>query len=278
MSTVDWLEVHVQGPAAQAPEAEIALQGLGFPGWVDQSGGDGDGFHYLCYLPQEPGWEERLRALRGTGLTCRTGGQVRDEDWAENWKRFYHPLVVGRRLVICPSWEKFEPTSEQLVITLDPGSAFGTGYHWSTRLCLELLEQLPAAGSVLDLGTGSGILAIASYRLGWREIHAVDNDPVAVKVARENIDLNHVPATVEVGSGPPKGQANQLVLANLVASLLIELAERLFAAVEPGGHLICGGIIQEREPETLAALQAAGLRLVEARRQEDWVGLLLQRP
>lgn len=280
MTSVDWLEVRVQGTAdeIEAAHVELALQTHGFAGWIDES--TSEGYSYLFYVPQEPGWQERLQQLERAGLQCQPGNQVRDEDWAENWKKFYHPLVVGTRLVICPSWEDFTPKPEQLVVILDPGSAFGTGYHWSTRLCLEFLESALAEGAavdVLDMGTGSGILAIAAHKLGVRSIIAIDNDPVAVKVARENLALNSVPGTVELADKPP-ARAFGLVTANLIASLLIEMAMDLHNALEPGGRLICGGIIKEREAETVAGLTGAGLKLVDVKRQEEWVSLLLQRP
>lgn len=278
MTSVDWLEVRIQGTADEAAHAEFTLQTHGIAGWVDESAGDG--FNYLFYVPQEPGWPERMQRLQEAGLNCQPGNLVRDEDWAENWKRFYHPLVVGERLVICPSWEDFTPSPQQLVVILDPGSAFGTGYHWSTRLCLEFLESVlphPVDVDLLDIGTGSGILAIAAHKLGVRSILAIDNDPVAVKVARENLALNEVPAAIELADKPPS-RTFGLVTANLIASVLIELAEALTAALEPGGHLICGGIIKERETETASALTQAGLQLVEVKRQEEWVSLLLRRP
>jgi ribosomal protein L11 methyltransferase len=280
LTSVDWLEVRVQGPSdeAQAAHVEVTLQSHGFAGWIDES--TPDGFSYLFYVPQEPGWQERLLQLERAGLQCQPGNQVRDEDWAENWKKFYHPLVVGSRLVICPSWEDFQPDAQQLVVTLDPGSAFGTGYHWSTRLCLEFLEVVLAENSavdVLDMGTGSGILAIAAHKLGVRSIVAVDNDPVAVKVARENLALNGVSAAVELADKPP-ARSFGLVTANLIASLLIEMASDLYGALEPTGRLICGGIIKEREAETVDGLTRVGLRLLDVKRQEEWVSLLLQRP
>ena len=233
----------------------------------------------MLYLPQEPGWQERLAMLQSSfdEVKVTTGGQVRDEDWAENWKKFYHPLEVGRQLVICPSWEEFSPRPEQKVVILDPGSAFGTGYHWSTRLCLEFLEDVAPREPMLDLGTGSGILAIAAHKLGVHDILAVDNDPVAVKVARENVEINGASIRVELASkAAPEGYA--LVTANLIASILKEMAADLFACLAPGGLLICGGIICERKHEVIEALQSAGLVLKADKEREEWASLLLERP
>jgi len=128
LSSVDWLEVRLAGPLESSPRVEAQLAWLSFPGWVDESGPEG--FDFLLYLAQEPGWQERLQPNRqslSSDVLLTTHGQVRDEDWSENWKKFYHPLEVGQNLVICPSWEAFQPTAEQKVVILDPGSAFGTG-------------------------------------------------------------------------------------------------------------------------------------------------------
>jgi ribosomal protein L11 methyltransferase len=276
LTSVDWLEVRLSGPVELAARAELVLHSHSFPGWVDEE--PASGFGFLLYLPQEPGWQERLASLREALPQARidTGGQVRDEDWAENWKQFYHPLEVGNRLVICPSWEKFTPRSEQLVVILDPGSAFGTGYHWSTRLCLEFLEEVGPREPMLDLGTGSGILAIAAARLGVKDILAVDNDPVAVKVAKENVEINGCEIRVELAeAATPSGYA--LVTANLIAALLVEKARELHDCLAIGGQLICGGIIRERKSEVVEALQATGLVLEKAREREEWVSLLWKR-
>lgn len=267
-----------------APHTEVLLQGQGFPGWVEEDSPE-TGFAYLLYLAQEPGWQERLRALQAPlqdlGVAVSTHGQVRDEDWAENWKRFYHPLPVGKRLVVCPSWEEFVPEAHQKVMILDPGSAFGTGYHWTTRLCLEFLEQVvepDASVKMLDMGTGSGILAIGARLLGVREIVAVDNDPVAVKVAKENLALNQASdVPVLLADRPPDGPYG-LITANLIASLLVELSSLLAACLQSGGRLICGGIIDQRRDEVVAALEAAGLKLSDEKAAEDWVSLLLTKP
>jgi ribosomal protein L11 methyltransferase len=280
LTSVDWLEVRLRGSNELLGFVDVALQNQGFPGWVDESAGEG--FDYLLYLPQEPGWQERLAVLQRTcsdlGAQLTTHGQVRDEDWAENWKRFYHPLQVGKHLVVCPSWETYAATPDQKVVILDPGSAFGTGYHWSTRLCLEFLEEVEPCGPVLDLGTGSGILAIAAHKLGFGGITALDNDPVAVKVAAENVQVNGIDSiAVGLADSAPAGPF-ALITANLIASLLVEMAASLAGCLARGGKLICGGIIRERRDEVVDAFRAQGLELLSFKEQEDWVSLLLVRP
>ena len=312
MASVDWLEIDISGQTEQLPYLEVALIDMAFPGWLDLSAEQAEGLGcYRVYLAQEGTWEMRLQRLleevKELGLSARATNTIRDEDWAENWKKFYHPLEVGRSLVICPSWEIFQPRPDQHVVTLDPGSAFGTGYHPTTQLCLELLEQHLSGdlknhvGSlrVLDLGCGSGILALAAWRLGVRQLWAVDVDPVAVKVARENFDVNGVawsadgplPRVVESDGFAGLGSEGfDLVVANLIASVLIDLAPRLIELVRPpspreggggwgddGGHLIVGGIIDLRHEEVRQALCDAGFRLVLAQEREDWYSMHLCR-
>ncbi|MEW6282314.1 MAG: 50S ribosomal protein L11 methyltransferase, partial [Candidatus Eremiobacterota bacterium] len=275
---LDWLEVELTGPVLGADDLGILLERRHIPGWVDESADDG--LRWVFYLPREPGWKERLGSLglsaaeKGYEMRIRTS--VRDEDWAENWKQFYHPRRLGRRLVLRPTWEDFEAKSDDLVMALDPGMAFGTGYHASTRLCLELLERAPCPGRVLDYGTGSGILAIAALLLGARRAVCVDCDPVAVRAARDNLRQNRLSgrARVRLGEQPPRSRYD-LVMANLVAQVLVELSAELTGAA---GRLIAGGIVEERRDEVVEAYQARGMRLVDEALEEGWVALGFDRP
>lgn len=295
MSSVDWLEIDIAGDAKQLPYLETLLIDLSFPGWVDLS--DADSACYRVYLGKEGDWKARLQRLqeeaRGLKLSAVPVNTIRDEDWAENWKKFYHPLEVGKTLVICPSWENFQPKPHQIVVTLDPGSAFGTGYHPTTQLCLELVEKYVAEHKdeiehlkVLDLGTGSGILGIAAWKLGARSLWAVDEDPIAVKVALQNFAINGIsldaaPAATVCQSNQPNfpglDGSFDLVVANIIAATLIELAPKLAQALKPGGTLITGGIINLRHADVRAALEAASFRWVENRTREDWYSIEFQR-
>jgi ribosomal protein L11 methyltransferase len=207
---------------------------------------------------------------------------LKEEDWAEAWKDHFHVHRVGERIVVKPSWREYVPATGEAVVELDPGMAFGTGLHPTTQLCLKVLESVVHPGdSLLDLGTGSGILAIAAARLGASPVVAVDNDPVAVKVARANVAANGLSDAVAVSEGSePQPQAEQgydVVVANIIARVIIELAPMLRASVRPGGTLVTSGIIGEREADVVAALSAAGLK-VSARRQDgDWVALVAHR-
>ena len=225
----------------------------------------------------------------------------REEDWANAWKEFYQVHRVGRRTVIKPPWQEYAAQPDDLVVEIDPGMAFGTGLHPTTRLCLQLMEdQLDPQQhrKVLDLGTGSGILAIAAGRLGIPYILGLDTDDIAIRAARQNVTLNQLDDRLEMETGslaveknesgssgfysfpeeaqkPPSILAAKLpfdaVIANIIARILIALAEPMAQALRPGGLLITSGIIGEKADEVAAALAQAGLELVERREESDWV-------
>jgi ribosomal protein L11 methyltransferase len=210
---------------------------------------------------------------------------LQEEDWANEWKKHYRVQRIGERIVIVPSWLDYTPQPDDILLNLDPGMAFGTGLHPTTRLCLQLLERkMQPSLTVLDVGTGSGILAIAAVRLGAAAVFALDNDPVAVDVARENVLRNGLSEqiVVELGSlgvadAPVQGieAGYQLIIANIISHVLIALAHELATALLPGGVLITSGIIQEREAEVTHALAAAGLQPQERVQEGDWVALVL---
>ncbi len=201
-----------------------------------------------------------------------------EEDWAETWKERLTVMHIGQHLVIRPSWLEYAPAPGDIVIQLDPGMAFGTGLHPTTQMCLMVLEELAKPGThVLDLGSGSGILAIAAARLGAGRVLAVDNDPIAVKTAQENVVANGVQETVCVihGSLAEAEGSYDLVAANILAAVIVEMArEGLAKRVRPGGTLIATGILDGQEKEVIETLEREGLTLAEQRRIEDWVCLL----
>jgi len=206
--------------------------------------------------------------------------EVRDADWAESWKQYYKPFRVGKALVVKPTWENYDAQAGDVIIQLDPGMAFGTGTHETTSMCLELLEKHLTPGMrVMDVGTGSGILAIAAARLGTGSVLAIDIDPDAVKVAKENVELNGVADVVKVVCGDlVKGEAMacDLAVANIVADAICMLAAPLTRHLLPGGIFLCSGIIQEREQDVLDAAGKAGYTLVERAAQGEWVALCLR--
>jgi ribosomal protein L11 methyltransferase len=222
-----------------------------------------------------------LRAfnLRPIGeLTTRT---ILDADWADAWKRHFPVLRVGRRTVIRPTWRRHERLPGDVVVVLDPGRAFGTGLHPTTQLCLAAIEDAAdqgrlAGARVLDLGCGSGILAIGAVRHGAASALGLDIDPIAVAATQSNAARNRVGARVSARlGGLPSGEPPyDLVVANLIASLLVQLAPGMAAELRPGGRLVASGIFVDREREVAEELERAGF-VVEARRADgDWVALL----
>ena len=216
----------------------------------------------------------RRRPGADLGALSLTGSTVREEDWAESWKRFYKPFRLGSRLVVKPSWESWEASPDDLVIELDPGMAFGTGTHESTALCMELMEAHRPQGDVLDVGTGSGILAIAAARLGAARVLAIDIDPVAVQVAGDNVRINGLADRVSVRRGDLLagiGERFDFACANILAGVIIQLAEPLKRHLRPGAVFLSSGIIRDREDEVAAALAQAGYRVIDVARRGEWV-------
>ena len=212
---------------------------------------------------------------------------VREADWAEAWKSHFPVLRIGRRMVIRPTWRRHHRQPDDVVLSLDPGMAFGTGLHPTTRLCLAALETLAdeglltqgtgkgGAARVIDVGCGSGILAIAAGKLGAGELLGVDTDPIAVEATTANARLNGQSRRLRVRQGSvPSGEGLfDIVLANLIASLLVALAEPLRGELRPGGRILASGIFRDREDDVRTAFEAAGLRLSRRWAEEDWVAL-----
>ena len=213
---------------------------------------------------------------------------VREEDWAEAWKSHFPVLRIGRRLVIRPTWRRHRKLPGDVVLSLDPGMAFGTGLHPTTRLCLAALETLADEGllgrsaipgappaRILDVGCGSGILAIAAGKLGAGKLLGVDTDPIAVEATAANAALNGLTRRIRVrkGSVPTGDGPFDLVLANLIASLLVQLAVPLSNELAPGGTILASGIFRDREGDVRAAFEGSGLAIRRRWAEEDWVAL-----
>jgi ribosomal protein L11 methyltransferase len=205
---------------------------------------------------------------------------IAEEDWADNWKRHFNPQCIGARLYVCPSWDCAPPAGRVAVI-IDPGMAFGTGQHASTRGCLELLEHAVETQPVrraLDVGTGSGLLAIALAKLGVGEVWATDIDPAACAIATANAGLNgvrtqlHIASTFESTWGP-----FDLITANLFANILQELAPQLTRMLSPKGIVICSGLLVEDEQRVRTAYESLSCKLWERREEDSWVTLALRR-
>jgi ribosomal protein L11 methyltransferase len=208
---------------------------------------------------------------------------VNEEDWANAWKEYYHVTHIGRRLVIRPSWRDYTPKDDEVVLELDPGMAFGTGLHPTTRMCLEQVEQRTRAGMrAIDVGTGSGILALAAAKLGAQSVYCIDNSSVAVESATTNATVNGLSERIQVVLGildeaEAERMAGQydLVLANIIARVIGSIAPQLARVMAPGALLIASGIIEERCHEAEQPLLDAGLKLVERVMIDDWVTLVM---
>jgi ribosomal protein L11 methyltransferase len=217
---------------------------------------------------------------------------VHEADWANAWKAHFPVLRIGRRIVIRPTWRRHRREPDDVVLALDPGMAFGTGLHPTTRLCLAALESLADRGviaggatdggpaRIADIGSGSGILAIAAAKLGARSVLAVDVDPIAVEASAANAKRNRLARVIRAreGSSPTGEGPFDIVLANLIASLLVTLADGLVADLRPGGTLLASGIFENREADVVAAFEARGLRIANRWTEGDWVALEVRRP
>ena len=222
----------------------------------------------------------RLKAQDPDGKYGRLELEMKDvdeEDWSNAWKKYYHPVQVGEHLVVCPSWEAYDRQPDDVVLTLNPGMAFGTGTHDTTRLCMELLEKyITPQDTVLDVGCGSGILAITAALLGANKIIGCDIDEVAVKVAGENAALNGVQDRISVHQGDLPSQVEgsfQIICANIVADVIIRLSEDAGSYLAKDGIFITSGIIDTREQDVLNALEQNGFQVIERRTSGGWVAL-----
>ena len=204
---------------------------------------------------------------------------VNEEDWANSWKQYYKPVKIGERIVICPAWESYTPAEGELVIRMDPGMAFGTGTHETTRLVIRLLETYTKVGCrMLDVGTGTGILAICASRLGADVCRAYDIDPTAVRVARENIQdsgLTNVTCDQSdlLRQVSLEGGKYDLICANIVADIIIRMTPDVGAYLADGGVLLASGIIAERCDDVVAAFEKHGFTVIERLTDNDWCGL-----
>ncbi|MDR1159700.1 MAG: 50S ribosomal protein L11 methyltransferase, partial [Syntrophomonadaceae bacterium] len=236
-----------------------------------------------AYFPEDQNIDELLKDVKRVeetfSIPCKIFlNTVKNEDWEEKWKEYYHTFRVGEKLVIKPSWEKYQPQADDLVIEIDPGLAFGTGIHASTRFCLTLMEKyVQGSEQVIDAGCGSGILSIAAMKLGAKSVWGMDIDEVAVRVARENVKKNGLEQFIEVQSGDITamvgGKKADIILANITAEVLTLLLPTASKALEPGGVFIGSGIVEGRWPGVEKQLQAYGYDVEEILQDLDWVGV-----
>ncbi len=274
---MDWMQISVMINASAHDAVSELFQRMGCAGaWtlVDT---------ITAYLPVLPESEGKLELIKKEiarfteyGLPCMqliSATTVKEEEWAESWKEYFNPQRIGNNLVICPSWREFESQPGDVVIQMDPGMAFGTGQHPTTKLCAEWLEELVMPGTtVVDVGTGSGILAIWAAKLGAEVVWAGDVDAVAGEVAEENVRLNDVSdkVSVHVASGLSDAPDCDLLVANIIADVILPMLPEFASRVKTGGRILLSGIVDFRADEIVEAMKQAGFTDIIVRADGDW--------
>jgi ribosomal protein L11 methyltransferase len=315
--TVEWLEITVNCSPEHA-EAVADVLARYAPGGVaiQQNALDLKGDEWRpdgplepvaavrVYLPIEPGLEDKRQQVEEALWHLRQiapipeplFSTVAEKEWANAWKEHFHVTRIGRHFVIKPSWREYAPQPDDVVIELDPGMAFGTGLHPTTQMCLVALEKhLKPGDRVLDLGTGSGILAIGAVKLGAATCLATDIDPVAVESARANVAANHASNQIEVEQGSLAQISNlkcqipnapfetfnltfDILLVNILAKIIVELCgQGLSEMVKPGRLAVLAGLIDTQEAGVREALERSGLDVIERTQEKDWVGLVCRK-
>lgn len=305
-----WQEVKIYTNEAGVDRLTAGLVELGVSGWQQESAAEvrdyladgtafdyadkslaeqatGDGAVFTLYIDDDESGNEVIAAIKAEFPEMRIDVKRRDsEEWENNWREYYKPFRVGEKLVVCPSWEEYEPQEGEKLLLIEPGSSFGTGQHYTTRLCLELLERhLPSGAHLLDLGCGTGILSIGALHLGARSAVAVDIEENAVAAAVENATMNgYREAEYKAFCGDILSDGELLdkvaacggeggydiIVVNIVADVIIAMSglfERLLAA---GAPVICSGVIDERRDDVLTAMASAGYNLKEEVEENGW--------
>ncbi len=275
-----YLELTVPVPEEAREAATVRLMELGCLGTIERSDAIVAFFEEPC---DAAGLEQEMRSfLASSGTRLLPGAEIRhavvpEQDWNRDWKAGFKPLDVGRRFTILPPWENAAPGRTNLII--DPGMAFGTGHHETTRSCLMLIEKFadPRPGKrFLDLGTGTGLLAIAAVKLGYEHVVAADNDPEAIEATERNLALNGIRnIQVHLGTISSINGPFDLIAANIISGVLVSIASDIAARLAPAGAVILSGILTGQEDEVAAAMNAAGLVLREQLIDGKWVSLLM---
>lgn len=224
---------------------------------------------------------EKLADLKEFGIDAGEAkvidNSVFEEDWESSWKKYYQPVRIGKNIVIKPIWKDYDKLSDDIIIEMDPGMAFGTGTHATTSMCVAALERyVKPESTVFDIGTGSGILSITAAKLNAKKVVGVDLDPIAVKCAKENVEFNNL-NNIDIYLGNlmevVEGKAD-IVVANIIADVIIFLTEDVKKFILPGGLFICSGIIGERSKDVENKLKECGFEIIEINNQEDWVCII----
>ena len=256
-------------------------------GWTEDAIGRPDHYTVIGYLPADSRVERRCGILEEKlagfkekiGLIYRINyKELDEEDWAHSWKAYFHPQKIGRNLVVKPTWQDYQTKPGEAVIELDPGMAFGTGTHPTTAMCAAMIERYYKKGnSLLDVGTGSGILLIAAAKLGAVKIYGIDNDPTALKVAAGNLKLNHLEA-LEIGlictdlfTGVR--EKFDIIVANILSHIILDLLKGIRRVLTSGGIFLCSGIVDTNEKQVVDAMEDIGFTILEINSKDEWVAI-----
>ncbi|MCY8341264.1 50S ribosomal protein L11 methyltransferase [Bacillus haynesii] len=252
-----------------------------------------EGVIIKAYLPINSFLGETVEGIKDTinnlllydidlGRNKITISEVNEEEWATAWKKYYHPVKISEKFTIVPTWEEYTPVhTDELIIEMDPGMAFGTGTHPTTVLCIQALERYVKEGdSVVDVGTGTGILSIASAMLRAKQVEGYDLDPVAVESARLNSKLNKVSDHIEIKQNNlldgVEGEKD-IIVANILAEVILRFTDQAYSLLKDGGYFITSGIIQQKKQEVKDALVNEGFTIVEVLSMEDWVSIIAKK-
>ncbi|MFA8439598.1 50S ribosomal protein L11 methyltransferase [Pueribacillus sp. YX66] len=252
-----------------------------------------EGVYIKAYFPDDGTIEQTLIDIRAAlqqlddadidfGEKTIRVSKINDENWSTAWKQYYKPIHVSNRIVIIPSWEQYTKRhADELIITLDPGMAFGTGTHETTILCIRAIEKYIERGyDVIDVGTGTGILSIVAVKLGANNVYAYDLDPVAIESAKANVDMNNVAPQVFVSKGNLLENVYKrvdLIIANILAPVVIQLVEHLPNTLNQNGRFIASGIIKNQQQAVEESLESAGLVIEEVMSKNDWVAIIARK-
>lgn len=279
MSTPRYPYVHVEVTSEEVEEVSYLLWELGAQGVEERDAttlhksAEGEVTLVASFATEA----DAAQAIAGLAPRTARLQYVEGDEWRDAYKKYFKVTPLGARLVIRPSWEPYTPAAHEVVVTVDPGRAFGTGTHESTRLVMQALDRLVRGGeTVLDVGSGTGILAICALKLGASTARCIDVDPDAIEVTRENAEANEVSARVQADTTPVEAvrERFELVLANIQASVLVPLADAIAARVAPDGRLLLSGILKGQEPEVLAAYPSFALE--QANEEGEWIALILK--
>ncbi|MCK9274820.1 MAG: 50S ribosomal protein L11 methyltransferase [Syntrophales bacterium] len=300
-----WIEITVKTPSELSDAIANFLEELGTKG-VFQEETEEDSFNNLpipreveelkAYLPYSPESGTRLKELGNyisslselfpeKSIPTFSTSTIIDPDWAERWKKYFKPLRVSKNIIVKPTWERYIPEGRDIVIEIDPGMAFGTGQHASTRLCINALEEIILRDrpherwDVLDVGTGTGILAICCIKLGVEHVMAIDLDNQAIEIAGKNIEINHVADKIDIvnrDASMVRGSFN-LIVANLTAPTLINLQEQLVSMMKPGGYLVASGITDMYINQIEKVFKSDSISIYERLAEKEWVCIVFRK-